>query len=294
MSDAASAPARDERAARRSRGSCPTARRTRSGSSAGASGPRSIVDNLLAYRISMLYGASGVGKSSVLHAGVVSGLRARARVEPRRDGTPRARRSCRSRRGAATNRSRRCRRRSATPSRRPLRRSHATPPTGRLADVCVEWGNRIGGPLLVVLDQFEEYFLYHRGDGGPGSLDEELSRRAAPAEHAGQLRALDPRGRARAARPLRGPRPRPPRKPPPDRPPRPGGCARGDRTAARALEPRPRRARRGGRRSSRRSSRPSSTRSRPGSCASTRRVSARRRPTTPARSGSRRPTSSSS
>ena len=85
------------------------------------------------------------------------------------------------------------------------------PPTGRLADVCVEWGNRIGGPLLVVLDQFEEYFLYHRGDEGRARSHEELSVALRRREHAGQLPALDPRGRARAARPLRGPRPRPAR-----------------------------------------------------------------------------------
>ncbi len=84
------------------------------------------------------------------------------------------------------------------------------------------------------------------GRQGAGLARRGALGRAASAEHAGQLRALDPRGRARAARPLRGPRPRPARKPPPDRPPRPGGCARGDRTAARALEPRPGEARRGG------------------------------------------------
>jgi Novel STAND NTPase 1 len=38
-----------------------------------------IVDNLRAYRLSVLYGASGVGKSSVLNAGVVPHLRAETR-----------------------------------------------------------------------------------------------------------------------------------------------------------------------------------------------------------------------
>ena len=49
------------------------------------------------------------------------------------------------------------------------------------------WGNRIGGPLLVVLDQFEEYFLYHRGDRGPGRRRGALDRTAS-AQHTGELR----------------------------------------------------------------------------------------------------------
>ena len=35
---------------------------------------RLIIDNLKAYRITVLYGPSGVGKSSVLHAGVLKGM----------------------------------------------------------------------------------------------------------------------------------------------------------------------------------------------------------------------------
>src|SRR5207237_5106808 len=37
-----------------------------------------ILDNLRAYRLSILYGASGVGKSPVLNAGVVRALRSHA------------------------------------------------------------------------------------------------------------------------------------------------------------------------------------------------------------------------
>jgi hypothetical protein len=59
------------------------------------------------------------------------------------------------------------------------------PPTGRLADVCVEWGNRIGGPPLVVLDQFEESTSSTTGATRAGLFDEELSvalrRRSMPA-----------------------------------------------------------------------------------------------------------------
>src|SRR6185436_600011 len=40
-----------------------------------------IVDNLRAYRVSVLYGASGVGKSSVLNAGVVRHLHQHGRED---------------------------------------------------------------------------------------------------------------------------------------------------------------------------------------------------------------------
>ena len=143
-----------------------------------------IVDNLRAYRISILYGASGVGKSSVLNAGVIRGLRTLAASNLAATGTPQlvvvpfAAWSSDEPVAALQEAVR-----EAVEMTAPAL-AHR-PPTGRLADVCVEWGNRIGGPLLVVLDQFEEYFLYHRGDGGPGSLHEELSvalrRRSTPA-----------------------------------------------------------------------------------------------------------------
>src|SRR5262249_3789990 len=38
-----------------------------------------VIDNLRAYRVSVLYGVSGVGKSSLLAAGVVPALKAEAR-----------------------------------------------------------------------------------------------------------------------------------------------------------------------------------------------------------------------
>ena len=47
-----------------------------------------IIDNLRAYRLTLLYGPSGVGKSSVLRAGVVHELRERASRNKRRSGLP--------------------------------------------------------------------------------------------------------------------------------------------------------------------------------------------------------------
>ena len=124
-------------------------------------------------------------------------------------------------------------------------------------------GDAIGGPVLVVLDQFEDYFLYHPHDEGPNSFQEELSlalrRRRTPANFILSIREDALRGSTASS-----PRPRPPREPAPHRPPRPDGRAGGDRTAARAVEPHIRACRQS--RSSRRSSTPSSTRSRPGRC----------------------------
>lgn len=47
-----------------------------------------IISNLFAARLTTLYGTSGVGKSSVLGAGVVARLRARARKAREEEGAP--------------------------------------------------------------------------------------------------------------------------------------------------------------------------------------------------------------
>ena len=39
------------------------------------------------------------------------------------------------------------------------------PPEGSLSYVLDAWSDRVGGPVLVVLDQFEEYFTYHQAGG---------------------------------------------------------------------------------------------------------------------------------
>ena len=75
-----------------------------------------VIDNLRAYRSSILYGASGVGKSSVLNAGVDQRPPHAGGLERRRDGDAGARGRAVRARGAATIRSRRCRRPSARPS----------------------------------------------------------------------------------------------------------------------------------------------------------------------------------
>ena len=114
----------------------------------------------------MLYGPSGVGKSSVLQAGVVRQIRdenSAARSSgsaPSRPSSPTSRSGAttRTRRWRAAVSTRRSRRVPTTPSgRRPGRDDIAgedlrpCPQTARV-------------DLLLILDQFEEFFLYHQPD----------------------------------------------------------------------------------------------------------------------------------
>ncbi len=119
----------------------------------------------------------------------------------------------------------------------------ADPPDGSLAEVLDGWSNRLGGPVLVVLDQFEEYFVYHRAEPRHGLRGRAHGGALAPRPR-GQLPHLDPRGRARSARRLRARGARPARQPDPDRAPRRERGARGDRESRRALERGSRRERR--------------------------------------------------
>ena len=141
---------------------------------------RIIGANLRSSRLTLLYGASGVGKSSVLLAAVVPALRAVVAEE-------------------------RAARESADPdNRRPVRFAVAVfgswrdaPLDGLKAAVAASVEEATGEPvapwtpetplreafaswlgpvrnLLVVLDQFEEYFLYHPHEDGPGTFAGEL------------------------------------------------------------------------------------------------------------------------
>ena len=123
-----------------------------------------VMDNLLAYRMSILYGPSGVGKSSLLRAGVVRHVRdeGRRRIEHgeaveyaaiafsswAEDPVAGLKEAIRGTLG-----------------------QQLSPPLaadvldGSLADVVSAAAQRLDGSLLIILDQFEEYFLYHAADG---------------------------------------------------------------------------------------------------------------------------------
>ena len=135
-----------------------------------------LAANLMAARLTLVYGASGVGKSSVLRAGVVHQLRAQEAETDHTAGAPRLV-------VAYVNEW------SGDPvaglldhvgrevSRVLGREVPPTPdPSGRLAETLAAWTARWHLELQVILDQFEEYFLYHPHEEGPGSLAVELPR----------------------------------------------------------------------------------------------------------------------
>jgi WD40 repeat protein len=94
-----------------------------------------IAANLMAARVTVLYGPSGVGKTSVLRAGVAYRLRREEGVEVVVF--------------------------SSWPGDPVRSLIDAIGGGGSLADACADAANRAGGDLYLILDQFEEYFLYH-------------------------------------------------------------------------------------------------------------------------------------
>jgi outer membrane protein assembly factor BamB len=118
-----------------------------------------VVSNLLAARLTLLYGESGVGKSSLLYAGAVP----RLREEPdlavvifrswNGDPVPELAAAIRELAGQEL------------PAREP-------PLTETIA-TCTKL---LGHDLVIILDQFEEYFVYHPSEDGNGTITAELPR----------------------------------------------------------------------------------------------------------------------
>lgn len=112
-----------------------------------------VIANLLAARLTLLYGQSGVGKSSLLHAGVVPRLREApdlAVVVFRSwSGDPVT--------GLAT----------AIWAAAGLERPAGNSSIAETIGACTEL---LGRDLVVILDQFEEYFVYHSREDGDGTL----------------------------------------------------------------------------------------------------------------------------
>jgi hypothetical protein len=133
-----------------------------------------LVANLMAARLTLVYGESGVGKSSILRAGVVHHVREQERADAAAGGTPRllvvyvdewsgdpvARLLDR----VAEEIARAFGRQAPTVEGSPA----------RLATSLAAWTARWNLDLLVILDQFEEYFLYHPDEDGPGTLTAEF------------------------------------------------------------------------------------------------------------------------
>jgi hypothetical protein len=115
--------------------------------------------NLRSARLTILYGPSGVGKSSLLMAGVVHGLREQARSAT--DESPFAVCTVRS---WLDDPARAVQEASRTALQELVGDEPLAAARETLADSLRAWTDR-AGTLLVVLDQFEEYFQYHPGEG---------------------------------------------------------------------------------------------------------------------------------
>jgi WD40 repeat protein len=129
-----------------------------------------IIGNLRASRLTLLYAESGVGKSSLLRAGVAARLRELAERGPVRyvpvvfsvwgddpvEGLVEA----------------------VEEATRPLVEGgeELTLPRDDLEGAIATAAERSGATVLIVLDQFEEYFLYHSREGSEGAFADQLAR----------------------------------------------------------------------------------------------------------------------
>ncbi len=136
---------------------------------------RTIVGNLRATRLTLLYADSGVGKSSLLRAGVASRLLevARKRRADRRpvQYIPVLFSAWKDEpvEGLVT---------SIVESVNEFVADGADfpPPSGQLDEVIKAAAAATDATLLVILDQFEEYFLYRSEEAEPGRFADELAR----------------------------------------------------------------------------------------------------------------------
>jgi hypothetical protein len=139
-----------------------------------------ILNNLLASPLTLLYGPSGVGKSSVLLAGVASRLRLQAKATVDAGGSPeKLVLVCRDwRDDSLTTLHEQIQGQFLAMMGRPVAGEWEQPSDlGALMRACAEGmarveadGTVIPGKLLLILDQFEEYFLYHPYEEGEGTF----------------------------------------------------------------------------------------------------------------------------
>jgi len=126
-----------------------------------------VTANLMAATLTLFYGPSGVGKSSVLNAGVAYHLRQQARQAEAEGRRPQF----------AIVLFRAWRDDPLAGLEREIAREVGAPATGAtFGDRLQSWAAHIEGELLIVFDQFEEYFLYHPGETGDESFATQFSR----------------------------------------------------------------------------------------------------------------------
>ena len=135
---------------------------------------RIIAANLRAARLTLFYGPSGVGKSSVLRAGVVSTLREILQRDLKVRGAPDFAVVYFSTWTSDPLEGLSKAIREAVKASLEQDTIDDIPPTRSLVEIVKTWTERYGIELLVILDQFEEYFLYHGDESGPGTFADEF------------------------------------------------------------------------------------------------------------------------
>jgi hypothetical protein len=125
-----------------------------------------ITANLIASRLTLLYGPSGVGKSSVLNAGVVHSLRETGAEASSADAPHYVIVSFRTWRDDPLT--------GLIGSIRQESGISTAAPT--LAETIQAAAARVHGDVLIILDQFEEYFMYHSSEDGERSFAAEFAR----------------------------------------------------------------------------------------------------------------------
>ncbi len=129
-----------------------------------------IIANLMASRLTLLYGASGVGKSSVLRAGVANHLRKLAHQNLTKHGEPEfAVVVFNSWRDDPVAGLAAAIQKSVAQTLKGQAQKRDSSSNG-FSGVLKAEAHRVGGRLLIILDQFEEYFLYHAQEHGNGTF----------------------------------------------------------------------------------------------------------------------------
>jgi formylglycine-generating enzyme required for sulfatase activity len=137
-----------------------------------------ITANLMASRLTVLYGPSGAGKSSVLRAGVEHTLREQAQRNLEEHGEPELAVVVFSNWrdnpivGLSLAVHEAVKRTLATMNLA----DDSSPVPHDLVESLEAWTKRLNGELLIILDQFEEYFLYHAQEDGEGTFAVEFPR----------------------------------------------------------------------------------------------------------------------
>jgi WD40 repeat protein len=136
-----------------------------------------ITDNFIASRLTLLYAPSGVGKTSVLLAGVVHDLRAESASSPNGpEYLPVVVRQWTGDPVGAIDAAAALAAHAVDPS------APDPPDRGRLVDRLRHWSEALDVTLLLVLDQFEEFLLYHAARPGDGGAAAEVARAMAARE----------------------------------------------------------------------------------------------------------------